>query len=91
MSDVIATATKDFEHYREEIHREFGIVNVTRNDILRYRLYLELKGNGFNTLYSNTYIPKEKIFSKDFDIEHIIPQSRLFDERSFCQQFIQIL
>jgi CRISPR-associated endonuclease Csn1 len=88
MSDVIATATKDFEHYREEIHREFGIVNVTRNDILRYRLYLELKGNGFNTLYSNTYIPKEKIFSKDFDIEHIIPQSRLFDD-SFSNKTLE--
>lgn len=28
-------------------------------------------------LYSNQYIPKEKLFSKEIDIEHIIPQARL--------------
>ena len=31
-------------------------------------------------MYSYQYIPKEKIFSKEIDIEHIIPQSRLFDD-----------
>ena len=35
---------------------EFGIQNVSRNDIIRYKLYLELESNGFKTLYSNTYI-----------------------------------
>ena len=52
---------------------EFGMMNVSRNDIIRYKLYEELKDNGYKTLYSNQYIPKEKIFSKEIDIEHIIP------------------
>ena len=56
------------------------MMNVSRNDIIRYKLYEELKDNGYKTLYSNQYIPKEKIFSKEIDIEHIIPQSRLFDD-----------
>lgn len=51
--------------------------NVGRSDILRYKLYKELESRGYKTLYSNTYIPREKLFSKEFDIEHIIPQARL--------------
>ena len=54
----------------------------TRKDVIRYRLYEELQPNGYKTLYSNTYISREELFSPDrkFDIEHIIPQSRLFDD-----------
>jgi CRISPR-associated endonuclease Csn1 len=39
------------------LQSEFGIKNPTRNDIIRYRLYEELKNNGFKDLYTNTYIP----------------------------------
>lgn len=58
----------------------FNLTHVSRNDIIRYKLYEELKLNGYKTLYSNTYIPREKLFSKEFDIEHIIPQAKLFDD-----------
>ena len=58
----------------------FNIPNPSRNDVLRYQLYEELAFNGFKTLYSGTYIQKELLFSRDFDIEHIIPQARLFDD-----------
>lgn len=66
----------------------FNLSHVSRNDILRYRLYEELKGNGYHTLYTNTYIPKERLFSGDFDIEHIIPQARLFDD-SFANKTLE--
>lgn len=66
----------------------FNISHVSRNDILRYRLYEELKGNGYHTLYTNTYIPKEDLFSRQFDIEHIIPQARLFDD-SFSNKTLE--
>lgn len=59
---------------------EFGVKNPTRNDIVRYKLYEELKNNGFKDIYTNTYIPREILFSKQVDIEHIIPQSKLFDD-----------
>lgn len=68
---------------------EFGIQHVTRNDILRYKLYNELKFNGYKTLYSNTYIPREELFSKRFDIEHIIPKARLFDD-SFSNKTLEV-
>lgn len=70
------------------LQTEDGIKNPTRNDIIRYKLYEELKGNGHKTLYSNTYIPREKLFSKEFDIEHIIPKSRLFDD-SFSNKTLE--
>ena len=62
--------------------------NVGRSDILRYKLYKELESRGYKTLYSNTYIPREKLFSKEFDIEHIIPQARLFDD-SFSNKTLE--
>jgi len=69
------------------LQTEFGIKNPTRNDIIRYRLYEELKNNGFKDLYTNRYIPRENIFSKEVDIEHIIPQSKMFDD-SFSNKTI---
>lgn len=81
--------TAESEKLRKELEEEFGIQHVTRNDILRYKLYNELKLNGYKTLYSNTYIPREELFSKRFDIEHIIPQSRLFDD-SFSNKTLEV-
>lgn len=77
---VIAKNTREHDEIRNLLQSEFGMMNVSRNDIIRYKLYEELKENGYKTLYSNQYIPKEKLFSKEIDIEHIIPQARLFDD-----------
>lgn len=80
MTASINKATSEHELIRQILIKEDGIKNPTRNDIIRYKLYQELKNNGYKTLYSNTYIPREKLFSKEIDIEHIIPQSLLFDD-----------
>jgi len=80
LTNAISKTTAEHEKYKKELQQKFGFVNVSRNDIIRYKLYLELEPNGFKTLYSNTYIQPDKVFSGDFDIEHIIPQSRLFDD-----------
>ena len=76
------------ESIKKELEEDFGFKNVSRNDILRYKLYQELKNNGYHTLYSSTYIPKDKVFSKEFDIEHIIPQAKLFDD-SFSNKTLE--
>lgn len=86
---TIRKNTAESEKLRKELEEEFGILHVTKNDILRYKLYNELKMNGYKTLYSNTYIPREELFSKRFDIEHIIPQSRLFDD-SFSNKTLEV-
>ena len=62
------------------LQTQFGIPNVRKADIIRYRLYDELKENGYKTLYSNKYVSPTQLFSKEIDIEHIIPQALLFDD-----------
>lgn len=48
----------------------------SRNDIIRYKLWLE---QGYVSPYTGKMIPLNKLFSKAYQIEHIIPQSRFFD------------
>ena len=88
MAEAISKSTRETEEYKKILQKEFGLTNVSRNDITRYRLYRELEGNGYKTLYSNTYISQEKLFSKEFDIEHIIPQAKLFDD-SFSNKTLE--
>ena len=90
LSDAIAKTTKEHEQYRKILCEEFGISNPTRNDILKYKLYLELSPNGFKTLYSDVEInPYELFDSNKYDIEHIIPKARLFDD-SFSNKTIEL-
>lgn len=88
MTKQINATTKLHEEYVKILQSEFGLTYVSRNDIIRYKLYKELECNGFHTLYSDTYIPKEELFSKKFDIEHIIPQAKLFDD-SFSNKTLE--
>lgn len=85
---AISKANAQNEQYVSTLKSVFHIPNPSRNDIIRYRLYEELKDNGYKTLYSNTYIPKEELFTNHFEIEHIIPQSRLFDD-SFTNKTLE--
>ena len=78
----------------ETIRKKLGLlypfntgVRITRNDVIKYKLWEELKDNGYKTLYTNTYIPLENLFSREFDVEHIIPKASLFDD-SFSNKTI---
>lgn len=88
LTEAINRTTRETEQYRAILQKDFGLTHVSRNEIIRYRLYQELASNGYKTLYSNQYIPQEKLFSKEIDIEHIIPQSRLFDD-SFSNKTLE--
>lgn len=79
-TNALRLRTRETEDIKKILINDFKINHPSRNDIIRYRLYEELKPNGYKTLYSNTYISKEKLFSREFDIEHIIPQAKLFDD-----------
>lgn len=83
----INKSTAEHDIIRLLLVKEFGIKNPTRNDIIKYKLYDELKFNGYKDLYTNEYVPREYLFSKRYDIEHIIPQSRVFDD-SFSNKTI---
>lgn len=80
LTENLSKTNKQHEEIRNILIEQFHLKQVSRNDIIRYKLYEELRSRGFKTLYSNQYIRKEDLFSKEIDIEHIIPQSRLFDD-----------
>ena len=80
---AINAANKEHEEIRKILTQLYPFnkgVRITKNDIIKYKLYKELAPLGHKTVYTNTYIPLEKLFSKEFDIEHIIPQAVLFDD-----------
>ncbi|PVX49993.1 CRISPR-associated endonuclease Csn1 [Balneicella halophila] len=76
----INEATKRNEEIKKKISEDFNIPNPTRNDVIRYRLWEELKTNGYKTVFTNQYIPYEKLFSKEIEIEHIMPKALIFDD-----------
>jgi CRISPR-associated endonuclease Csn1 len=90
LTDSVNANTDEIKGIKETLKNDFGITNPSRNDVIRYKLYKELLiNNAAHTLYSNTYISTAELFSKKFDIEHIIPQSRLFDD-SFSNKTLEL-
>ena len=50
---------------------------VSKSDIMRYRLWLE---QCYRSPYTGDIIPLSKLFTPAYEIEHVIPQSRYFDD-----------
>ncbi len=94
MTRQINTAKKQHEDIIKLLQREDQLMNPTRNDIIRYKLYQELKNNGYKNLYTGEYIERKDLFTNKYDIDHIIPQSRLFDDsfsnKTLCPRKINI-
>ncbi|MDQ1096495.1 MULTISPECIES: type II CRISPR RNA-guided endonuclease Cas9 [Chryseobacterium] len=80
MTSEINKATIQHQKYAEILKKEFNIPAPSRNDIIRYKLYLELANNGFKDLYTDVKIERGNLFTEKYDIDHIIPQSRFFDD-----------
>jgi CRISPR-associated endonuclease Csn1 len=56
----------------------------TKSDLTRYKLWLQQK---YRSPYTGSIIPLNKLFTPAYEIEHIIPQSRYFDD-SFSNKVI---
>lgn len=56
----------------------------SKNDVLRYKCWLEQK---YRSPYTGEMIPLSKLFTTAYEIEHVIPQSRYFDD-SFSNKII---
>lgn len=83
ITNYIRESTKKHEEYKKILKKApYFLKNPTRNDIVRYKLYLELSTNGFKPLYpvGLNKIEEKNLFSKDYDIEHIIPKSKMFND-----------
>ena len=49
----------------------------SKSEVLRYKLWLEQR---YRSPYTGQIIPLGKLFTPAYEIEHIIPQSRYFDD-----------
>ena len=49
----------------------------SRSDIIRYKCWLDQK---YRSPYTGNPIPLAKLFTEEYQIEHVIPQSRYFDD-----------
>lgn len=49
----------------------------TAKEIQKYRLWMEQK---YRSPYTGQVIPLSKLFTTDYEVEHIIPQARYFDD-----------
>jgi len=83
--------TKKNETIRKQIQENFSIQRVTKNDIIRYKLWEETGGI---SIYTGNTIQASDIFGGKYDIDHIIPQSRLFDDsfsnKTLCERALNI-
>ncbi|MBQ8336899.1 MAG: type II CRISPR RNA-guided endonuclease Cas9 [Bacteroidaceae bacterium] len=72
----------------ESIIKKFKENNIekqpTRSEVLRYKLWLEQK---YRSPYTGQPISLAKLFTPAYEIEHVIPQSRYFDD-SFSNKVI---
>ena len=51
--------------------------HVSHSDVMKYRLWLEQR---YQSPYTGRTIPLSKLFTTAYQIEHVIPQSRYFDD-----------
>lgn len=71
--DGIFSSLNQVDDYIEKIRKSN---KPTKAEIIKYKLWLE---QGYISPYTGKIIPLTKLFSTAYQIEHIIPQSRYFD------------
>lgn len=69
----------------KKLTEEFGLKQISKKDIVKYKLWEE---SGGISLYTGKPISASRLFTTDdYDVDHIIPQSRLFDD-SFANKVL---
>ncbi len=68
----------------DDILRISKTAQPSTSELQRYKLWLEQK---YRSPYTGEFIPLGKLFTTEYEIEHIIPQSRYFDD-SFSNKVI---
>jgi CRISPR-associated endonuclease Csn1 len=68
----------------EDILKISKTAQPSSSDLKRYKLWLDQK---YKSPYTGQIIPLNKLFTSEYEIEHIIPQSRYFDD-SFSNKVI---
>ncbi|MCR6720983.1 MAG: hypothetical protein NVV59_12015 [Chitinophagaceae bacterium] len=68
----------------DDIVKISKMAQPSSSELKRYKLWLEQK---YRSPYTGQVIPLNKLFTPEYEIEHIIPQSRFFDD-SFSNKVI---
>lgn len=86
--DGVLNSGEEIPDYVNEILKKFKESDVkkrpTSSEINRYKLWLEQK---YRSPYTGNIISLSELFTHKYEIEHIIPQSRYFDD-SFSNKVI---
>ena len=81
--NALDNLTKEDKEY-EFVTKMSKMAQPSKSDIIRYKCWLEQK---YRSPYTGRMIPLAKLFTPAYEIEHIIPQSRYFDD-SFSNKVI---
>lgn len=61
----------------EDILKISKAAQPSKSELIRYKLWLEQR---YRSPYTGQIIPLNKLFTQEYEIEHIIPQGRYFDD-----------
>lgn len=75
--DGITDVPEDIETILKKFNESDSAKRPTNSDVKKYKLWLEQK---YISPYTGEIIPLGKLFTTAYEIEHIIPQSRYFDD-----------
>ena len=78
--DNLSKEDKDYDF----VAKVSKMAQPSKSDIIRYKCWLEQK---YQSPYTGKMIPLSKLFTPAYEIEHVIPQSRYFDD-SFSNKVI---
>lgn len=77
--DIALNSVKEVDSDISEIMKKLADVSrrPSKSEIERYKLWLE---QHYSSPYTGQTIPLTRLFTSDYEIEHVIPQSRYFDD-----------
>lgn len=86
--DGVLNSVADLPEEIADILKKFTETDLkkrpSKSEVLRYKLWLEQR---YRSPYTGEVIPLGKLFTPAYEIEHVIPQSRYFDD-SFSNKVI---
>ena len=81
--NALDNLSRDDKEY-DFVSKVSKMAQPSKSDIIRYKCWLEQK---YQSPYTGKMIPLSKLFTPAYEIEHVIPQSRYFDD-SFSNKVI---
>lgn len=87
MIQSISNNTKEIEQVRKILKEKYGVKYVNKTLITKYRLWEE---SNRLSIYTGKGIHFQDVLAGNYDIEHIIPKSKLFDDsfsnKTLCER-----